>query len=123
MIDGPMVLATVSPAGVEYEMAPWVRVYRHDLDPTADHHFDREGLFAIDCVHAAWLEPYLREHLLPFTEEFGRRSLKHAEEIATGEGFAAGLGRNATRDVESRLRPRRLSDLADRVNPSKRKKA
>jgi hypothetical protein len=35
VIDGPMVVASVAQSGVSYELHPWVRVYRHDVDIAA----------------------------------------------------------------------------------------
>jgi hypothetical protein len=121
VIDGPMVLATVSPDGVTYELNPWIRVYRHDVDPDAGHKFDREKLYAIDCIHRAWLETYIKEHLHPFAAEFGTLALSHAEEIATGTGFIAGMNRDSHAELEKRLRPRRLSDARLRVRSRARR--
>jgi hypothetical protein len=114
VIDGPMVLATVSQGGVSYELNPWVRVYRHGVEPEAGHKFEREKLYAIDCVHRSWLKTYLDNHLQPFADEFGKLALRHAEEIATGTGFIAGMNRDSYTDLEKRLRPRRLSDTGRR---------
>jgi hypothetical protein len=114
VIDGPMILATVSPSGVEYELNPWIRVYRHDVAAEAGHRFEREKLHAIDCVHSSWLDNYVTQHLQPFADEFGRRALRHGTEIATGAGFVSGMNRDSHTDLERRLRPRQLSDLQGR---------
>lgn len=114
VIDGPMVAAEVSPSATEYRLTPWVRVYRHDVDPAAAHHFDREKLFAIDCVHSAWLDQYLNNHLLPFARELGRRALAHHEEIASGSAFAAGFARDSRGGLPERLQPLSMAQRARR---------
>jgi hypothetical protein len=114
VIDGPMVVASVAQSGVSYELHPWVRVYRHDVDMAAARRFEREKLHAIDCVHSDWLEEYLLQHLNPFAEEFGRRSLVHDHEIATGSAFAEGMNRDSWSDLHHRLRPVRFSDRSRR---------
>lgn len=115
VLDGPMLLASVDVAKTSYVLAPWVRVYRHDINPTAEHRFDRARLHSIDCVHRHWLSSYLNHHLIPFAEEFGKRCLTHHEEIALGKGFASGMGALWGRDIESRLVPRRPTDTIRRA--------
>lgn len=105
IIDGPMVQAEVTAESIDYKLCPWIRVYRHDVDDEAGHRFEREKLHAIDCVHSAWLESYLTDHLLPFAKEFGRRALEHHEEIASGAAFASGFGRDSHSGLPGRLLP------------------
>jgi hypothetical protein len=114
VIDGPMVLATISTTGVRYELCPWVRVYRHDVNPDAKHRLERDRVFAVGCVHASWLEEYLSGHLEPFAREFGRRALAHDVELAKGQGFAPGMESMWSEDIEVRLRPRELRHRAQR---------
>jgi len=114
VIDGPMVVATVKPDCVTYELSPWVRVYRHDVDREAGHRFARNRLHAVDCVHAAWLSEYLAAHLEPFAAEYGRRALAHHKEVATGSAFASQMGSDSFEGVKNRLRPRELRHKARR---------
>jgi hypothetical protein len=117
VLDGPMLLASVDAdvKNASYSLTPWVRVYRHDIDPTAEHQFERARLHAIDCVHRGWLTSYLEDHLIPFAREFGQRSLAHHEEVASGKGFAPRMGQLWGESIESRLVPRRRTDATRRA--------
>jgi hypothetical protein len=85
------------------------------VDQDATHLFMRDRILAIDVVHADWLSDYLDDHLLPFAERYGALAEAHHEEIASGEGFVAGMGSEGRREIESRLRPRTLSDKRRRA--------
>jgi len=52
-----------------------------------------------------YLETHVRQHALPFAEEFGKRALKHAQVLADSRGFVPGMGANSWREIESRLQP------------------
>ncbi len=114
VIDGPMVQASVTADGVDYALTPWVRVYRHDVDPAADHFHDRTKLYAIDCVHVAWLTQYLEDHLEPFASEFATAALAHHQELASGRAFASGFGRDSDSGLPERLRPASIEQRVKR---------
>jgi hypothetical protein len=113
VLDAPMVLVETSNAQPKSRLVPWVRVARHEYDgDTEDWRKDR--LWAIDVVHIDYLETYVAKHVQPFAEAFGRLAVAHHEELATGEGFATGLGENSNEHLEPRLRPRPVIQRASR---------
>lgn len=88
---------------------PWVRVFRHEYQES-DRFYERDRLYGVDVVHKDFFEKYLDEHVTPFADEFGRRALKHHELLASGKGFASGLGKSEpSQDIESLVRIRSAS--------------
>jgi hypothetical protein len=107
IIDGPIVTAELVGGLQKLTLRPWVRVLRHEHDPKREH-WGRDRLWAIDVLHKDFLSAYLEHHLLPFAGEFATLAIGHQTEIATGKGFARGMGEDSWNDVESRLQPRTL---------------
>ncbi|KGQ02235.1 hypothetical protein BBAD15_g12556 [Beauveria bassiana D1-5] len=105
VLDAPMVLVETSNQQPSSRLVPWVRVARHEYDgDSKDWRKDRR--WAIDVVHIDYLETYVAQHVQPFAEAFGRLAITHQEELATGEGYVTGLGKNSFDNLEPRLRPR-----------------
>ncbi|MBX7547440.1 hypothetical protein ABZX95_15975 [Streptomyces sp. NPDC004232] len=106
VVDAPMVAAVSGPEGIELEMRPWCRLFRHEPD--------RPGAFmghmgissAIDVVHKDFFREYLQNHLLPFANEFSKRALRNDEVLATGKAFAQGFRADSSAGIEGRLQPR-----------------
>jgi hypothetical protein len=109
VLDAPMVGVSLTENGSSLSLVPWVRLVRHEPSREASMHgwFGRLG--AIDFVHAEFVETYLRDHAEPLADEVGRAAQRHHEELATGRGFAVGLGADSWTDFEARLRPRTFS--------------
>lgn len=101
VIDGPLLFVEGAGSGPVVN-ADWVRVLRHETFGKRRRHFD-ERVLAIDVVHASFLGKYLDDCVSPFARLFGERTLKHQEELASGKGFAPGMGRNCWTDIEGRL--------------------
>jgi len=115
VLDAPMIGARIEGAASTLQLLPWVRIPRHHgLNLTGHEH--RRNVFAIDVVHIDFLETYIRDHLMPFADEVGKRALKHDVELAEGQGFASGMGKHWHEEIESRLVPRKLRDAAKRVS-------
>lgn len=114
VLDAPMIVARKQPSGTSLDLAPWVRVLRHEY--SADGKLgERDQMWAIDVVHRDYLDEYLTLHLIPFAKDFATTVLAHTTEIATGEAFAAGMGANCLDGIESRLKPARLTAVVKRT--------
>jgi hypothetical protein len=113
VLDAPMLLLETTEAQPVARLTPWVRVARHEYEKDTDD-WRKDRLWALDVVHVDYLDTYVNDNLRPFAEEFARRALAHHEELATGEGFASGLGRNSHEGIESRLKPRPVLQKASR---------
>lgn len=114
VIDGPLLTATTTPNETQYELVPWVRLYRHDVNVDADHRIKRDRLYAIDVVHKSWFSTYLTDHVMPFAHKFGELALSHHRELATGKAFATGFGGDSFTNVAGRIGPRGSLDALPR---------
>lgn len=82
VLDAPMLLMKDSNGG-KPELVPWVRVVRHN--PVADDRgLIRTRQYGIDLVHVDFFEEYINQHLKPFAEEFGQRSLRMSQVLHYG---------------------------------------
>jgi hypothetical protein len=123
VLDAPMVGVHVTDSGNEMKLLPRVRVVRHQpLDhehkvekPRWCNWTEKGQTFGIDVVHKDYLETYVRQHALPFAEEFAKRALKHAEVLADSRGFVPGMGANAWREIESCLQPSNFRATRKRI--------
>lgn len=106
VIDAPMVHVELDKGAPKYCLVPWVRVIRNE--PTAVTESSGDEVACMDIIHVDFMDRYLRSHLLPFADAFMRRAQRHHQVLATGEGFARGLGQSS-RSVEARLEPRRMT--------------
>lgn len=113
VVNAPMVAASVESGATELTLLPWVRVLRHEYDDEAPR-TEKNRVAVINVVHKDFLSEYLDNHLLPFAERFSERVLRHPTELATGRAFAAGMGANCWGEVETRLRPTRVSEKPKR---------
>jgi hypothetical protein len=104
VVNAPMV--GMYPTGNTGELIrlPWVRVVKHEADETSNMHF-RKGLFAIDIVHKDFLQEYLTNHVIPFASIFSVLALKHQKTLISGKGYATGMEKHWTSNIEGRLQP------------------
>lgn len=107
VLDAPMVGISVSEQSPGLTLLPWLRVVRHETEESPDWTHPTR-LFAIDIVHKDFLKDYLDKHLLPFAQEFSKLAIKHQQVLASGEAFAAGMGKDSWRNIEQRLEPRKM---------------
>jgi len=105
VVDAPMVGVQVDDAEQKLIAVPWVRVLRQEA-VEADHEFSRQQTYVVDVVHRDFLNTYIESHLEPFALKFAEQALVHGTELATGKGFAKGLGNSGRRD-SIELKPRR----------------
>jgi hypothetical protein len=105
VIDAPMIAARVQGNTNSLSLTPWVRVVRNEA-VEADHSFERQMTFGVDVVHKSFFQTYLQRHAIPFAQDFAPLAIKHHVEIATGKGFASGMGKNFRTDIERRLKPK-----------------
>jgi hypothetical protein len=82
-----------------------VRILRHEYEEEAEH-FDHEQLRIIDVVHKDFLGTYLDQHVIPFSQRFAERALRHPTELATGLAFVSGMGSRGWDPIESKMKPR-----------------
>lgn len=115
VLDAPMVGVRVENSQTTMTLVPWVRALRHEYSLEAER-WDRNRVWIVDIVHREFLATYLNTHLVPFAKTFAERVLRHTEEIATGEGFASGMGKDSWENLEARLKPRGLKSTVKRTN-------
>ena len=122
VLDAPMLVANQDSGGSTMRACPWVRLLRHEYRVEADR-TDHDEQWAIDVVHKDYFEHYLTKELIPFSELFAERVLRHPEELATGRAFASGMGADSWQGIESRLRPSSVSSAGKRMGAiAKRRK-
>ena len=83
-----------------------MKVVRHEA-VEAEHSVDRTQIFGIDVVHESVFDRYLHRHAIPFAQKIAPLAIKHQAELASGKGFAAGMGADSFRNIEGRLKPRK----------------
>jgi hypothetical protein len=105
VLDAPMIGVSVEGRATSLILLPWVRVLRHEYLEDGDKR-QKNNLWVIDIVHKDFFEPYLNNHVLPFSARYSERVLRHPKELATGEGFVQGMGKESWYDIEARLMPR-----------------
>jgi hypothetical protein len=115
VLDAPMIAAASADGALTLTLLPWVRVMRHEYLEEPDR-WNRNRLWAVEIVHKSFLAKYLTDHLLPFAHRFSERTLRHTTELATGEGFASGMGADFGGDnLEDRLRARPVASSITRA--------
>jgi hypothetical protein len=102
ILDAPMVAVEMTDSGSESRLVPWVRVVRHE-PCEGEHEYDRYHAFGVDVVHKDYLRNYIREHVLPFADEFSRLVLKHGSVLAECRGFVPGMRKSGWTGIEARL--------------------
>lgn len=107
VVASPMIGVTVKENGHEQEMIPWVRVFRHE-SYEHENWWERKKLFAIDIVHEDFVDEFVSKKLMPFAQEFSEKIIKHQQIVATGKGFAKGLGNNSWEGIEERMEERKF---------------
>jgi hypothetical protein len=109
VLDAPMITATTTNNTTSLTLLPWVRVQRHEYSEEAETR-NKNQVWTVDIVHKEFLKSFVTDHLLPFARGFAESTLRHQTELATGNGFASGMGANSWGNLEARLEPRpRLS--------------
>jgi hypothetical protein len=83
VLDAPMILVESPHLASDPILTPWVRVVRQESveDPNS---LQRFRYYGIEIVHIDYFDEFLSEHLIPFAEEFSRRSVEKAEILLHG---------------------------------------
>jgi hypothetical protein len=111
ILDAPMTGVSVGEGGgSESKLIPWARLLRHEAVTRSEDESASDpsawSVYGIDFVHRHFLHKYVCEHVIPFGREFGRRVLARGEVLASGKGFARGLGARYPSDLYAALQPR-----------------
>ncbi|MFD8965887.1 hypothetical protein ACFV0C_12950 [Streptomyces sp. NPDC059568] len=117
VIDAPMIAARTTESGTELEFTPWGRIFRHEPEPPGSFMQYTGRTAAIDVVHKDFFREYLLSHLIPFAAKFSERAIKHNQVLASGAGFAEGMGANGSDNIEGRLQPMKLIPRTSRRRP------
>lgn len=83
VFEGPLMYS--SQVGQDLVMAPWIRLSRHEYIESNVPVY-RDGLLAIDVVHASFFRTYLTEFIQPFASAFGVNVRRQAAVLANGVG-------------------------------------
>lgn len=106
VLDAPMIGAWYLNGEISLAMAPWVRVIRHSTELDRRQGVYRRTRFAVDVVHKDFLDVYVNDHLMPFSDSFMARVHAHERELLEGKGEIHGLNvRGGDGDLGTRLRP------------------
>jgi hypothetical protein len=89
VVDAPMILVESPHRASDPILIPWVRIVRQESveDPKSPQRYRHYG---IEVVHIDYFDEFLSKHLLPFAEEFGRRTVLMSEILLRG-GEVQGL--------------------------------
>jgi hypothetical protein len=83
VIDGPMVSVQGGPETPRLAMCPWVRVVRQEA--AEERHWMSWRYYVVDFVHRAYLGKFIRDHLLPFADQFAERALSREQLLRAGK--------------------------------------
>lgn len=114
VLDAPMVVAE-SPSDVpQLTLMPWVRLIRDEAkkDRTG---FETSVKYALDFVHRDHLRTYIRDWLLPFSQDFGQRVMKHDLVLAECAGFVPGMWDAGFEHIEANMRPVGVTEKVTRA--------
>jgi hypothetical protein len=75
VIDAPLLLVESPDDAADPLLVPWVRVLRREAGNDPDARFKLRS-YAIDVIHASYLQRHISEHVLPWVTEFARRAEK-----------------------------------------------
>ncbi len=70
-------------------LTPWVRVVRQEANPDSIR-LPRDRFHSVDVIHIDYLDEVIRQHILPFADEFGRRAVKLSD-VTVHDGVVANL--------------------------------
>lgn len=104
VLDAPMI--GVKLVGNKHELVslPWVRVIKHQTDKNPDFSH-RRNVFAIDIVHADFLDTYINDNVFPFVTKISELVIKHQNVIANGEGYVPQSKNIWRSSIEKKLFP------------------
>jgi hypothetical protein len=87
VLDAPMVLIEAPVQGLDPILTPWIRVVRHEPIRTGRGFESRS--YALDIVHAGFLNTLIKKHLVPSVHEYFQRASILAPVLSAGEGRVA----------------------------------
>lgn len=101
VLDAPMILVESPELASEPVLTPWIRIVRQEASKGA--HLEPYRYYAIDAVHIDFLDEYLKNYLLPFAEEYGRRAVEF-ENILMNGGEVPDLNNWQWSDIKPRAK-------------------
>jgi hypothetical protein len=99
VIDGPMVLVQGGPVDPRIAMCPWIRVVRQEA--VEESHWMSCRYYVVDFVHRAYLQTFLRDHLLPFVDQFAERALAQEQLLRAGKASVPNFDAWTFQDLRS----------------------
>ena len=87
VIDAPLVGVIKEDGEITLNNLSWVRVYRHTYEKSEEDIFRRNKVYGFDIVQRNFFKDYIEKLVIPFSELFSKRILKHQKTIAKGKGF------------------------------------
>ena len=89
VLDGPMVSVQGGPEAPRLAMCPWVRVVRQEA--VQERHWMSWRYYVVDFVHRAYLAAFIKDHLLPFADQFAERALSQEQILLAGKASVPAL--------------------------------
>ena len=74
VVDAPMVVADATQPDNDLSLTPWIRVTRQEVANDKEDRYRDFRHYFIDVVHADYLNEYLTQHLIPFSEFFSQKT-------------------------------------------------
>ncbi|MHA2027593.1 MAG: hypothetical protein ACW98U_16995 [Candidatus Thorarchaeota archaeon] len=86
VIDAPLIGVMNENDGTILNDLSWVRVYRHTFEKGEKDKFRSSKIYGFDMVHRSFFMDYIEELVVPFSELFSERVLKHQKVLSSGKG-------------------------------------
>jgi hypothetical protein len=83
VVDAPMVSVKGAPGDSQLTMSPWIRAVRQEA--VEERHGMSWRYYVVDFVHRAYLSRFVKDHLLPFAEQFAERALAGQQLLRAGQ--------------------------------------
>lgn len=84
ILDAPMVLVEDPETAADPVLCPWIRFERREPNPDK-YSWTKTRFYGIDVVHAAFLDTYISNHILPYVSLFQERLGTHGP-LLNGHG-------------------------------------
>lgn len=83
-IDAPIILVEAPDRTSDPVLTPWLRVVRQEAVTTETKSGKQYRFYAVDIVHAGYLNRFVTQHLLPLCDTFAERALKRGDILLRG---------------------------------------
>jgi hypothetical protein len=84
VLDAPIILVEAPDKTSDPLLTPWVRVVRHETTSATIDARIMSLFYVVDIIHIGFLDTFIQQYLLPFSELFAKRAIKCGNILAQG---------------------------------------